>query len=164
MSYFLIIRGPLGSGKSTISEKLAQKLGAKHFSIDRPFDDGKIIFEEEEGYVSQKSFLEANDIYIEDAIKTLNSGAPVIFEGNFYWQSQIDDLINKLNYPHWIFTLEVPLEVCIERDRNREKSCGKDAAEVVHAKSKEVDCGIPIDGTKDLNQIIEEIISYLPKN
>jgi adenylate kinase family enzyme len=164
MSYFLIIRGPLGSGKSTVSEKVAQEIGAKLFSVDRVLDEYNLTADKEDGYVSQKSFLQANEIIVQEALEILKTDIPIIFDGNFYWQSQIDDLINKLNYPHWIFTLEVPLEVCIERDKNREKSCGKDAAEVVHAKSKEVNCGILIDGTQKLDQIVKEIISYLPKN
>ena len=35
MNYYIIIRGPLASGKSTISEKLAKIIKAKHFAIDR---------------------------------------------------------------------------------------------------------------------------------
>ena len=34
MSYYIIIRGPLGCGKSTISSLLAKKLDAEHISVD----------------------------------------------------------------------------------------------------------------------------------
>jgi tRNA uridine 5-carbamoylmethylation protein Kti12 len=164
MNYYLIIRGPLGSGKSTISEKLAQKLGAKLFSVDRVLDEYNLTDDKEDGYVSQKSFLRANEIIVQEAAEILKTNIPIIFDGNFYWQSQIDDLIKKLNYPHCVFTLKVPLDICIDRDDKREKRHGKDAAEVVFNKSIQVDCGIPIDGAKDLDQIIKEIILYLPKN
>ena len=152
------------SPKRTIAEKIAKKIGAKHFSVDRVLDDYGLTVDKEDGYISQKSFLRANEIIIQEVVEILKTNTPIIFDGNFYWQSQIDDLINKLNYPHWIFTLKVPLDICIDRDDKREKKHGKDAAEAVFDKSIQINCGILIDGTKELNQIVKEIISYLPKN
>jgi shikimate kinase len=34
MEYFVIIRGPLGVGKTTIAKRLAKQLNAKYISID----------------------------------------------------------------------------------------------------------------------------------
>lgn len=159
MSFYIIIRGPLGCGKSTVSEYLSQRIGAEHISIDRILDD--VQKDWEEGYISQKSFIAANEQVIPRAKELLEHGVPVIFDGNFYWKSQIEDLISKLPYPHYIFTLTAPLNVCIDRDREREKTHGEDAVRVVYKKSTEFTYGIEIDVTKRLDDCVEEIISHI---
>jgi tRNA uridine 5-carbamoylmethylation protein Kti12 len=163
MNYYIIIRGPLGCGKSTISEKLAKIIKAKYFAIDRVLDEGHFTLDEEDGYVSQNSFKKANEVIAPKAMEVLKNNKPVIFDGNFYWQSQIDDLIAKLDFPHYVFTLQAPLELCIERDAQRDKPHGQDAAKAVYKKSTEFTYGTEIDVTKNLEQCIEEILSYLPK-
>tara|TARA_Y100000034_G_scaffold126632_1_gene178127 strand:- start:1684 stop:2172 length:489 start_codon:yes stop_codon:yes gene_type:complete len=162
MTYYIIIRGPLGSGKSTIAEKLSKILNAQYIQIDRIIDNTDLEKDKEEGYISQKSFLKANKIIIPKIKEFLRNGQIVILDGNFYWKSQIDDLIKKLKYNHYIFTLKAPLKVCIERDSKRNKTHGKDAAKVVYKKSTEFDYGINIDVTKELKDSIKDIISNLP--
>ncbi len=162
MSYYIIIRGPLGSGKSTISKKLHSLLNAKLFAVDRVLDEHDLTTDKEDGYISQKSFFKVNEIIVPEAKKFLESGVPVIFDGNFYWKSQIDDLISKLKFPYVVFTLLVPLEICIQRDMNRDKTHGKDAATVVYKKSTGFTYGIEIDGTQPIDKCIEEIVSRLP--
>jgi adenylate kinase family enzyme len=162
MSYYIIIRGPLGCGKSTISERLSKILSAKHISIDRVVD--KLPKKMEEGFISQNNFLKANELAVVEAKRFLDKGKPVIFDGNFYWKSQIDDLIKRLDYPHYVFTLKAPLDVCIERDMKRGKTHGKDAAEVVYKKSTEFSYGVVIDTTKQLNECIKDIVSNLPSS
>lgn len=161
MTYYVIIRGPLGCGKSTIAEKLSKHIKAKHVSIDRVID----TFEKEweAGYISQKTFIKANKIIVPEAKQILQSGKPVVFDGNFYWKSQIDDLIKRLDFPHYVFTLNAPLDLCIERDIQRGKTHGEDAAKAVYKKSTEFTYGAIIDITKPLNECINEILSYLPK-
>ena len=161
MSYYLIIRGPLGCGKSTIAEKLSEILNAKYIAVDEVLDEHNLTKDKEEGYISQKSFLKANEIVVPLAKEFLDKGVPVILDGNFYWKSQIDDLINKLDYTHYVFTLKAPLEVCIERDSKRGKTHGVDAAKEVYKKSTEFDYGTVIDITKSLDGATEEILSYL---
>jgi len=164
VAYFILIRGSLGIGKSTIAKRLSKILNAGYFAVDRVLDEHDLTKEWEEGYISQKSFLKANKIIIPKAKKLLDKGALVIFDGNFYWKSQIDDLIKKLDYPSYIFTLKAPLDVCIERDSKRKKAHGKDAAMAVYKKSTEFDCGKSIDiSKKSINQAVKEILSYLPK-
>ena len=164
MSYYIIIRGPLGCGKSTISEELSKRINGKHFAIDRVLDDNNLLGDKEDGYVSQKSFKKANEIACKDAIPILKKGKPIVFDGNFYWKSQVDDLIERLDFPHYIFTLKAPLKVCIDRDSKRNKTHGEMAAKVVHKKSTEFDHGTLIDVTKPLQDCLNEIISYLPKH
>ena len=84
-SYYVIIRGPLGCGKTTVAEALAKKLKAKHFSVDKILDDNNLE-EWEDGYISQKSFIKANEIAVRDAEKELEQGKPIIFDGNFYYK------------------------------------------------------------------------------
>lgn len=117
MVFYVIIRGPLGCGKSTIAEKIAKKLHAEYVPVDRILDEHNLTKDKEAGYISQKSFIKANEIITPKAKKNLQSGISVIFDGNFYWKSQIDDLIKRLNFQHYVFTLKAPVEVCIERDR-----------------------------------------------
>lgn len=87
-----------------------------------------------------------------------------IFDGNFYWKSQIDDLIQRLDYPHYVFTLKAPVEVCIERDKERGETHGADAARVVHKKVSSFDYGVIID-TKDqtVKETVLAILSHLRK-
>ena len=163
MSFYVIIRGPLGCGKSTISERLSKILNAKYFAVDRVLEEHDLENDWEAGYISQKSFKRANEIIAPQAQKILDSGKPVVFDGNFYWKSQVEDLISRLDFPHYVFTLKAPLEVCIDRDSKRNKTHGEMAAKVVHKKSTEFDYGTLIDVTKPLQNCINEIISYLPK-
>ena len=136
MSYYIIIRGPLGCGKSTISEELSKRINGKHIAMDRVVDNPKLVIrEKEEGYISQKNFIQANEIACKEVTQLLKKDRPVIFDGNFYWKSQVEDLISRLDFPHYVFTLKAPLEVCIKRDSERSKTHGEIAAMVVHKKS-----------------------------
>ena len=102
MMYYIIIRGPLGCGKSTIAEKLSKILNAKYFAVDRILDKHDLTKDKEAGYISQKSFIKANKIIAQEAKRILDSGKSVVFDGNFYWKSQIEDLIKRLVFQHHI--------------------------------------------------------------
>lgn len=158
MNYYIIIRGPLGIGKSTIAEALAKELNAEHIAYDRIVDGRGLDKDREDGYISQRSFFKANEIASERAKKLLDGERLVIFDGNFYWKSQIDDLVSKLDFPHYVFTLRAPLKVCIERDAKRKKKYGKDAVEAVYKKSTEFSYGVVIDTeNKTAEQVVDEI-------
>lgn len=163
MSFYLIIRGPLGSGKSTISGKLAQELRAKRFAVDDILEEHKLTEDREDGYISQKSFKKVNEIIENEARIALEKEIPVIFDGNFYWQSAILDLITRPPYPHEVFTLHAPLEVCIERDNKRDPPHGEDAATVVFNKVMSFEYGVPIDATKPVGESVAEMKNKLPK-
>src|SRR3989338_2143400 len=134
MSFYIIIRGPLGCGKTTVSKKLSDILRAKHFIIDKTLYQHNLGNEWEEGYISQKSFIKANELIAPQAKSLLEKGTPVIFDGNFYWKRQMNDLIKRLKFPHYIFTLKSSLDICIERDNERKKPHGKEATEAVYKK------------------------------
>ncbi|MCX6750163.1 MAG: AAA family ATPase [Candidatus Pacearchaeota archaeon] len=160
LGYYLIIRGPLGCGKSTISKELAKELNAEYIAVDRVLDEHNLTNDWEDGYISKKSFLKVNEIVSERAKKLLNHSKPVIFDGNFYWKSCIDDLISRLNYSHYVFTLKAPVETCIKRDEERGKTHGEDAARAVYEKSTSFGYGIPIE-TK--GKSVEETLSMIRK-
>lgn len=163
MSYFIIIRGPLGSGKTTISKELATSLQAAYFNIDQIIDEHSLNGDREDGYISQKSFLQANEIIIPEIEKTLSQNIPAIIDGNFYWRSQIDDMVAKLPFKHYIFTLKAPLELCIERDSKRTKPHGEVAAQVVYAKTTEFDVGEIIDASQSIEKSTAEIKTFIDK-
>ena len=163
MVFYIIIRGPLGCGKSTIAKRLSKILKAKYFAIDKVLDEYDLTKDKEEGYISQKSFKKANEIIAPRAKDVLDKKKLIIFDGNFYWKSQIEDLISRLNFQHYVFTLKAPLEVCIKRDVERKKTYGEDATKVVFKKSTEFNYGIVININRPLNVCLKEIISYLPK-
>ena len=163
MSYYVIIRGPLGCGKSTVAEKLANQLGAKYYSMDGILDEHGLTRDKEEGYISQQSFITANEIAAPEANNLLKYGMPVVFDGNFYWASQIEDLMERLNYPHQVFTLKASLDTCIKRDGARKKKYGIDAVRAVYKKSIEFDYGIGIDTeNKTAEETVKRILTHLP--
>jgi len=165
MSYFVVIRGPLGIGKSTVSERLAWILGAEYVSVDRILDEpGVEEWDDESGHYSERCFLRTSELAAGRAKTFLDQGTPVIFDGNFYWRSQVQDLIARLKFPHHVFTLKAPLELCVQRDSQRDPPHGREATESVYAKSTEFDWGVGIDATRTVESVVREIASYLPRN
>ncbi|OGY46525.1 MAG: hypothetical protein A3A24_03845 [Candidatus Buchananbacteria bacterium RIFCSPLOWO2_01_FULL_46_12] len=162
VSYFVIIRGPLGSGKTTIAKKLAQILKAKYFAVDRVLDQYDLTKYKQAGYIAEKSFLKVNKILAPTAKKYLAQGRPVIFDGNFYYQSAIKDLIKKFKFQSFVFTFKVPMALCLKRDQFRAKTHGPDAVKAVYKKSTAFKFGMVVDATKSVDQTIKKILLCLP--
>ena len=156
MSYYVVIRGPLGVGKSAVSRKLAQRIGAVYISIDQILDDQGLW---ESGRLSE--FLRANDFVISRARASLDRGVPVVIDGNFYWKSQIRDLVGRLRGHHYVVTLKAPLKVCIARDGGREPSHGRKAARQVYAKSTRFEYGIGLDATGPIEPVVRQLIAMV---
>ena len=76
-----------------MAEALAYKLNARCFHVDNVLEEHGLTEEREDGYISQKSFLRVNEIIAPEAKRVLEGGRHVIFDGNFYWKSQLEDLI-----------------------------------------------------------------------
>lgn len=161
MSYFVILRGPLGVGKTTVARRLAERLGASVVSIDRLLEVHDLE-QWEDGYISRASFLRANALAAAEAGPSLAEGRPVLFEGNFYYPEQIDDLIDRLASRPFVFTLKAPVATCIERDAHRERPLGEQGAREVHAKVTAFDRGIGIEATRPLEEVVAEIQRHLP--
>ncbi len=140
----IIIRGPLGVGKSTIARKLSEALNYTYVSLDQVIDDNKLVPPGVEG-VPLESFLDANELLLQ---YSQESTQPLIIDGCFYYQEQLDDLVSKLNGRVTIFTLSCSVEECIDRDSKRDKVYGEDAARFVHMMTSGVKAGLEIDTSK----------------
>lgn len=163
MSYYIIIRGPLGSGKSTISEKLAQLLDAKHVHMDEVLKKhGLDKMPPDAPCISVENFLKANEIVLPEVKELLSGGKIVIFDACFYHKEVIEHLVQNLPYEHYIFTLKAPLELCVKRDNERSKTHGEGAAGAVHSLVSRFDYGTNIDVARGLEDTIKDIVSYLP--
>ena len=152
MSFFVIVRGPLGVGKTAVSKSLSTTLGARYLSIDQILDDHGLW---NRGRLSE--FLAANEIGAQLARPSIDEGTPVIFDGNFYWKTQIEDLVHRLGAPHYIFTLVAPLRVCIARDRLREAPHGPEAARQVYARTLAFECGVRVDARPPADRVVREL-------
>jgi predicted kinase len=155
MSYYIVIRGPLGVGKTTLSRALARSIGAVVVSIDKIADkdwDGGSV----------RLYVRANGVAARRARRALADGLPVVFDGCFYWMTQIKDLERRLPFPHEVITLRAPLSVCIRRDSGRKVVFGAEAAEQVYRKVTRFEYGAPIDATRDIATTVREIRSHLP--
>ena len=160
-AFFVIIRGPLGVGKTTVARRLARKLGGEHVLIDQILED-HALEEWKDGYISVGSFLRANQVAAVRAGPVLSRGVPVVFDGNFYWERQIQDLIGRLDHPHFVFTLHAPLATCIARDARRAVSYGAEAARDVCDKSSQFDWGVRVDAARTIDGTVGEILAQLP--
>jgi len=81
MKKLIIIRGPLGVGKTTISKILAKNIHAEYISVDKFLKDHSV-----------ESTLNSNKI-ISNIVKDSNNS--FVIDGCFYYQEQIDDLKKK---------------------------------------------------------------------
>jgi adenylate kinase family enzyme len=159
MVFYVVIRGPLGVGKTTVAARLAKRISAECISIDRILDEHGLW---EAGRLSE--FLQANEFGVPQARGFLEKGTPVIFGGNFYWKTQIKDLVGQLDYRRYIFTLKAPLRLCIERDRGRVTSHGSKGAKEVYAKATKFDYGIGVDATRSIECVLHEITSHISQD
>lgn len=142
MSYYIIIRGPAGVGKTTIAKNLQDKLGADYISFDEILEKYKLEIDDSRG-IAKESFLKANEMVVNDAKKELEMGKVVLFDGCFYHKEQLEDLEKSLPFEHYIFDLKATLKDCIARDKGK-KSIGEDAIRAVHSMVSEFDYGIAI--------------------
>lgn len=162
MSYFIIIRGPLGIGKSTIAKALAKSLNAEYISIDRVLEENGL--DKVDNNFSPKDFVKANEIVLPKVKEDLAKGKIVIFDGCFYFKEQIKHLEKNLPCKTYIFDLKAPVKICIERDSKREKVYGEKNTREVYDLVSKFDYGITIDTCKKTEQeVIKEMLLYLPK-
>ena len=161
-SFSVIIRDPLGVGKTTIARELAQRLGAMYMSVDTVMAENGLDIVEGE-YIPVENFVKVNELVLPRVADALDDGIPVVFDGNFYYERQITHLLEMVRGPHYVFTLQAPLDVCIARDAQRAYVYGEDAAGAVHYLVSRVDAGISIDTVgKTAEDVLQEILEQLP--
>ena len=165
MSYFIIIRGPLGIGKSSIAEELAKRLDALYVPIDEVLERHGLDKIGDEGCIPLVNFLKADECILPDVQKAFAEGKIVIFDACFYHREHIEHIIEELNAPHYVFTLKAPVEICIERDHQRQKTHGEAATRAVHSLVSRFEYGTTIDVAKlTFEQTMNKILNYLPKS
>lgn len=159
-SFYIIIRGPLGIGKTTIAKELAKKLNAEHILFDKVLEENGL--DKKDNDFTAEDYLKANAIAIPKAKNYLDKGIPVIFDGCFYFKEQIEDIVEKLDYPTYIFTLKASVNSCIERDSKRERVYGEQAAKDVHELVSKFDAGTIIDTEgKTEKEVVKEILEKI---
>jgi len=159
MSYYIIIRGTAGVGKSTISKMLAKEMGAKVFHFDKIMKDLNLDYIKGEKWIPLWKFLKADRAIINNFNKELSSN-PIIIDGNFYFKTHIKDLIRKINAKGFIFTLKADLKECIKRDKTRKNCLGEKAVLDVFKFTDKVSHGFVIN-TKDKNP--KQILNIIKK-
>jgi predicted kinase len=158
--FLAIVRGPLGIGKTTVAKALAAKWEARYISVDAILEDFDLEIWEE-GYISEAAFLRSNVHVAVQAARWLGNGRAVVVDGNFYWKSQVEDLLRRVPVRSAVFTLQAPIEVCLERDAHRGRPLGTPSVRDVYAKVVSFDCGIPVDATRPVETIVADLSARL---
>ena len=164
MAFYIVIRGPAGIGKTTISKIIAENINAEYISLDEKLheDDldkikGKCIPEER--------FLKANEKTIPETINLLKQNKNVVLDGNFYSKSHLEDLIARVNSKHFIFTLKSTLEDCLIRNKtrpNKKDILNDSIIRKIHKLVNKFDFGQNIDThNKSESEVVDEILHYL---
>lgn len=158
MKKIIVIRGPLGVGKTTVSKILAQNLHAEYISLDKILDDNNLIPPDADG-IPLETFLKANEIILDLANNSKNT---LIVDGCFYYQEQIDDVLKKFDNTIFIFTLICDVETCIERDSKRSDVYGEDSARFVYMITTRIKAGFEINNA-DLTaeETVEKIMEKI---
>ena len=160
----IIVRGPLGVGKTTISKLRADRIGAFYISIDKVLEDNKLdSIVEGESCISAENFLLANKVALPEIISHLMQEESVIVDVNFYHTEAIEDLLNKVgDFESDVFTLKASLDECVERDSKREKNYPLSEVSTVHGLVTKFDYGINIDVESiSAEETIEAISKFL---
>lgn len=160
MSFYIILRGSAGSGKTTIAKELAKIYSAEHILIDKIKRNLGLKHSESEK-------LEANKEVVKQTRKYLDQGKIVILDEVLYYESQLLEL-EKIPYKNYIFSLKAPLDICLKRNRIRrakkQRKMSDENVILVHKLVSQLKKGIKINAYgKDVDETVSEITSYLPK-
>ncbi|MFH1598316.1 MAG: AAA family ATPase [Patescibacteria group bacterium] len=161
MTNFIIIRGPAGVGKTTIAQAVAKLLNGVHFNIDQVLRDTNL--EIKDGDIPVGNFLKVQTIIKPKVIEYLEQGKPVVFDGNFYYQEQIDQLVKELSGKPFIFTLKASLETCWQRNLARKKNAmNRISIEAMYRINTTFEAGQVVDTEgKNEKEVIKELISAI---
>lgn len=164
MTYFVVIRGPAGVGKTTVSKRLAKQLNMKYISLDEVLHNETNLEQRNTKSVPKENWKEVNEIIIPRANEILKKGKNVIFDGNFYHKDYLLDLVKNIKTKGYVFTLKACVETCMKREKKRDNKykIGKKEIEIVHEMASQFSHGIDIetDG-KSVDEVINEIKKHL---
>jgi len=164
MQKVLIIRGPLGIGKSTISKLVAKKLNGTYYSIDDILAKNKLdICDEKIGCIPESNFIRGNELLLNSIKKDLRNNISVVIDGNFYQKGALIHLLEELKeYEPKVFTLKADVKICIQRDSQRKVPHGEGAAMAVHNLVSKFDYGFIVKNEdSNIEEKVNEIISKL---
>lgn len=160
MAYYIIIRGPAGSGKTAIARRMAKELGAFYVDFDKVLADHGLDKIEGDG-ISSENFIKGDNLIIGDARKRLDSGQPVVIDACFYRKAHINHLAKNLHYKHFIFSLKCSLKECIRRNNERGKEMTENDIHDVYRLVSRLRTGIYIDTESGT---IKESIEKIKRN
>jgi len=151
---YIIIKGPSGIGKSTISKELAKNLNAKLYHFDRIMTGLNFKFKKE---MPKESYIEAIDIML-PKFKIILKKQPIIFDGTFYHKEAIEHLLNSIPNGQ-VFTLKASLKTCLERNKTKGIVLKEETIKEIYQKN--FDYGIIINAEQELNIILKEIMKAI---
>ncbi|MFH0828572.1 MAG: AAA family ATPase [Candidatus Kerfeldbacteria bacterium] len=158
----IIIRGPLGVGKSTISTQLATMLSGLYIPLDDVLDRlGLDRVPPDAECIPAQNFLTALKSVLPQLKLAMAQGKSAVIDACFYHKEMIEYLESHFPGKTAVFTLDAPIDVCITRDRNRSKNHGEDAARAVYSLVSRFSAGVRIDATQPKEAIIEKILAFL---
>ena len=161
MIYYIIIRGPAASGKSTIAKRLAKELSAHYIDFDSVLANHNLDLIEGDG-ISTENFIKGNNLILDEIKERLRKGQTVIIDACFYRKRHIEHLIKNLDYRYFIFSLKISLKECIRRNEFRkEKMTKKDIRDVFNLVSR-LEIGTPITTEgRTVDEVIKEIKKHI---
>ena len=164
MGYFIIIRGPAGVGKSTISRLLAKRINAEVVHFEKIMKSLGLDYIPGDKWIPLNKYLKAHKMKIPELKEKLHKGTNLIIDHNFYHKKQIEDLIENLDSNYFVFTLKADIDECIKRDKSRKGELGERATKDVFKLASAFEYGINVDtNRKTPSEVVEEILHHLPK-
>ena len=159
MTRTIIIRGPLGCGKTTIAKRVAAGLRGRYISVDTLLEKRGLDTVEGE-CIPERNFLEVNADIIREVEKAAGLGKSVVIDGCFYHKRVVEELVGKTGAV--VFTLKAPVGTCVERDTRRD-GLGEEATRHVYKLVSRFDYGTTMDATRPVEETVENILSAVRK-
>ncbi|MEI7718318.1 MAG: hypothetical protein WCI72_00495 [archaeon] len=160
----VIIRGPVGVGKTAISNILTKKINAKYFSLDKLLKKEKLDrFDPKEGCVPAANFLMLQEQILPEIQKHLER-QDVIVSGSFYHGSQLEFFQKNIHSNMLLITMKATLETCIKRNSKEEIRLGENMVRAIYNLVSRFDVGTIIDvEEKPKYQIVDRIEGVLKR-
>lgn len=156
MSFVVILRGPAGVGKSTISNKLKEKIqNAVHVDIDK----FKHMISKESSNVRTNIAHKIGICFLQELIK---NGFSIVVE-EIFREDYYKELVKLFEDSNCLVTkvfISAPLEIVIQRDQRRtEKIKGTEVITKLWKEIQPIDEDIILDSSQyNSDEIVEKIL------